>query len=373
MLRNYSERLHGREATRPDVTYTFGGAVVETTVEMPELENDPTKPREPKPDYSSVQVGMYYYDDGTFGTEPENKRIVGVVVIPAAATPDGYVRIAPMSGWSNSVAWSNITDIDDLKAAGVTTVVRSYPNTVKDGTIYESTQSIYQNILGENEVLFPYFYMEIPDEIVDKFNDDVVIKQSTLNPSLAVAYISDDDSGVLPVPYLQDGTINPDFVVEGTITADWTSADENMAALKEADSDNIFKCADKFSYGIGAGNWHVPTITELLFMYAKMKTIANAYTAAGFDNPFYKLTSDSSNFDGAVYLQSSSFIGQFDISVTDCNALRCVIEPDAGGYTEKFDIVDRYTSQFMVPLATITPDTKVTEPLEILEPEGPTR
>lgn len=46
MLRNYSERLHGREATRPDVTYTFGGAVVETTVEMPELENDPTKPRE---------------------------------------------------------------------------------------------------------------------------------------------------------------------------------------------------------------------------------------------------------------------------------------------------------------------------------------
>lgn len=46
MLRNYSERLHGREATRPDVTYTFGGTVVETTVEMPELENDPTKPRE---------------------------------------------------------------------------------------------------------------------------------------------------------------------------------------------------------------------------------------------------------------------------------------------------------------------------------------
>lgn len=46
MLRNYSERLHGREATRPDVTYTFGGTVVETTVEMPVLENDPTKPRE---------------------------------------------------------------------------------------------------------------------------------------------------------------------------------------------------------------------------------------------------------------------------------------------------------------------------------------
>ena len=45
MLRNYSERLHWREATKPDVTYTFGGSVVETPVEMPVLDYDPTQER----------------------------------------------------------------------------------------------------------------------------------------------------------------------------------------------------------------------------------------------------------------------------------------------------------------------------------------
>lgn len=76
MLRNYSERLHGREATRPDVTYTFGGAVVETTVEMPELENDPTKPRENKS--FELKPGLQ--------TEDEIKAYV----LSAANNIDGY-------------------------------------------------------------------------------------------------------------------------------------------------------------------------------------------------------------------------------------------------------------------------------------------
>ena len=369
MLRNYSERLHGREATRPDVTYTFGGAVVETTVEMPELENDPTKPREPKHDYSSVQVGMYYYEDGTFGTEPENKRIVGVVVIPAAATPDGYVRIAPMSGWLNNIPWSkDVTDTADLEAAGITTTVRSYPNTYKDGTIYESTQSVQQNTLNEGDATIPFLYVELPDEIVNEFKSNVTIKQSTLNPALYAPYYTDgmEANGLLPVPYLQDGTVNPDFVVEGTMTSDWTSADENMAVLKDANSNNIFKYTNGFSYGIGAGNWHIPTITELLFMYAKMKTIVNAYTAAGYDNPFYTLTGNSFN---NRYLWSSSFMGYRNTDNSSGFALSGCLDPYSGANASQVYVDDPYANPFGVPLATITPNTKVTEPLSV--PEGP--
>lgn len=76
MLRNYSERLHGREATRPDVTYTFNGSIVETTVEMPELENDPTKPRENKS--FELKPGLQ--------TEDEIKAYV----LSAANNIDGY-------------------------------------------------------------------------------------------------------------------------------------------------------------------------------------------------------------------------------------------------------------------------------------------
>lgn len=358
MLRNYSERLHGREATRPDVTYTFNSSVVETTVEMPVLENDPTKPREPKPDYSSIQVGMYYYDDGTFGSEVKSGHMVGVVVIPAAATPDGYVRIAPMSGWLSNLPWSkDVTDIADLEAVGITTIVRSYPNTYKDGTIYESTQSVQPNTLNKGGATFPFIYMELPDEIVNKFDSDITIKQSTLNPALYAPYHTDDiqADGLLPVPYLQDGTVNPDFVVEGTMTSDWTSADENMAVLKDANSNNIFKYTNGFSYGIGAGNWHIPTITELLFMYAKMKTIVNAYTAAGYDNPFYTLTSNSFNYR---YLWSSSFMGQYGTDNTSGYALYGYLYSNYGGGVTWSRVNAPDTGAFVIPLATITPKIK---------------
>lgn len=363
MLRNYSERLHGREATRPDVTYTFGGTVVETTVEMPVLENDPTKPREPKPDYSSVQVGMYYYDDGTFGTEVKNDHIVGVVVIPAAATPDGYVRIAPLEGSRTDIAWSDdIITISNLTAAGVTTEVRSFPNTIKDRTIYEASQGVYENTVGN--IKYPYFYIELPEEIENMFYDDYIKTPSVLNPSLTLVHPEDNSIGVIPVPYLQDGSVNPDFAVEGTMTADWTSSDENMEALKNTGSNNIFKFVSGFSSGIPAGEWHVPTITEVLFMYAKLKTIVNAYKAAGYDAPFYNIYEENGEFYG--YLWSGSYFGRYDSNDQNGRALDCCLSSDVSGDVASDGVGNDGGNNFGVPLATITPNTKVTE--EIFRP-----
>lgn len=361
MLRNYSERLHGREATRPDVTYTFGGAVVETTVEMPELENDPTKPREPKPDYSSIQVGMYYYDDGTFGSEVKSGHMVGVVVIPAAATPDGYVRIAPLSGWRTAIPWSDtiVGPNNDLEAAGVTTQVRSFPNTMKDETIYEAPQGIYEN--SGDDIKYPYFYVELPEDIETMFFSSWIKTPSVLNPALTVIHPNYDSTnyfGVIPVPYLQDGSVNPDFAVEGTMTADWTSSNENMEVLKNTGS-NIFKFTNEFNQGIAAGQWHVPTVTEVLFIYAKLKTIVNAYEAAGYTAPFYNINKEDGEFYGQLW--SGSYFGKYDSSSDDTGALLGCLSSSGGSYFDNGNTFSVQDDAFGVPLATITPDTKVTE------------
>lgn len=362
MLKYYSELTH-HSSPKLNKTITFGGEVVETTVEMPVLENDPTKPREPKPDYSSVQVGMYYYDDGTFGTEVKNDHIVGVVVIPAAATPDGYVRIAPLEGSRTGIAWSDdIITISNLTAAGVTTEVRSFPNTMKDGTIYEASQGVHENTVGN--VKYPYFYIELPEEIENMFSDDCIKTPSVLNPSLTLVHFEDDTIGVIPVPYLQDGSVNPDFAVEGTMTADWTSSDENMEALKNTGSNNIFKFVSGFSSGIPAGEWHVPTITEVLFMYAKLKTIVNAYKAAGYDAPFYNIYEENGEFYG--YLWSGSYFGRYNSNDQNGRALGGDLSSAEGGYVGSNYVRNDGASNFGVPLATITPNTKVTE--EIFRP-----
>lgn len=359
MLRNYSERLHVREATRPDVTYTFNGTVVETMVEMPELENDPTKPMEPKPDYSSAQVGMYYYDDGTFGTEVKSGHIVGVVVIPAAATPDGCVRIAPLSGLAAFIAWSDsIVKVNDLEAAGVTTQVRSFPNTMKDGTIYEASQGIYENTVENVKDI--RFYIELPEDIGDMFSDGLIKTPSVLNPALTLVHPGNNYSiGVIPAPYLQDGSVNPDFAVEGTMTADWTSSNENMEALKNTGSNNIFKFTNEFHRGIAAGQWHVPTITEVLFIYAKLKTIVNAYKAAGYPAPFYNIYEEDGRFYG--YLWSGSYFGKKTSRTTYGIAMCGYLSSDEGGGVLYNDVNKTLGSPLVVPLATITPNTKVSE------------
>lgn len=314
----------------------------------------------------SPKVGMYYYDDGTFGTEVKTGHIVGVVAIPAAATPDNKVRIIPLYGAVNNIRWGDIehSEIGELETASA----RAFPYVCKDGTVYETVQGVYQNTLG-GSYKYPLIYIEAPDEIKNLYGGESI--ESTLNPSLSIyAYnlseqISDGqfDECILPVPYLADGSINPNFAVDGTITNEWASSEANMEKMSHVNG--VFKYTNEFSNGIPAGGWHVPSITEVILMMGKMKTIVDAFAAAGVRSPFYYI--ENEEFYG--YVWSSSYFGKWDDSDTYGYALYGYVLFD-GTWGLDYGRVDDYDDYyFCLPVASVGNDTAVTAPLLTDYPE----
>lgn len=268
--------------------------------------------------YNSLRntVGTYVYSDLTLGVDPSpsGKTVIGVTVIPAFATPDGMARFMHINGFSKDNLDDELMFYPENSEDAVPDSIKnnlhgvSKAPYVNNGSTVTNTVQGITDTISASSVTSTQMHIEMPEKYLEHINS-AHLKPSAidgLNIYTSSPIGINDATYVLPSPYLADDSLNPNYRVAGTITADW-DAETNNQLLKNIKGTVFQKAAQFSTAGTNTGEWYVPTINELAFMWAKLDTICKAIEKAGGEARLHKEFSDG-DFDMiSFYLQSSTY------------------------------------------------------------------
>ena len=286
-------------------------------------------------DYKNIPGSIIYAEsDGTLkatSKEEWNSSLgtpVAVVVIPASHMRDGKCRgvslcnmsyVTPQTGTlgtgndnaetnGTNLMWGGlVTDVDGLtnydtvKTVGGTTDYGYFPSDLYKGmskfTIGDSTYDITTQ---------------------DSADDTEAAWWRTMN-NIGIGGVGDE---LLVIsPYSSDGSQNPAYLTEGQALADMdgkanTEALVNLSAIKDTYSGGAFKnieenypaafaCHLFSTVGTDQGDWYLPALGELGYLYTRIKRINESLEALGASAvQFGDLTKDGSSF--GYWCRSSS-------------------------------------------------------------------
>lgn len=257
-----------------------------------------------------IEVGTYVYADMSTGEDASRHDIIGVVVIPSGFAPDGKARMMPIDSFDSTMYSASYHFINNpFGLEGHTNelhAVTSYPYIDDENQdITDSIQGTATNTDGNPWFVYSWVELSAADKAGAGSNSTVVVSPN--NPNLC--YIQENgcpltsNRHILPEPYLADGSINPNYAVEDTFTADWDHS--NQTIVPTLCSSSLFEAANESEAG-GVTGWYVPTANEQAIMFAKFDTIKKAIEATGrtveypVDNGYYPLSSSFNQVIGNI-------------------------------------------------------------------------
>lgn len=207
---------------------------------------------------------VVYYNNGLkvtpLGKYSEDLGVaVGVITIPNNFLPDGKARMVALYGEYRPIVWNNTSYLDtDLTNYTMFPTSDDYGLTTHAGTLsYAFHPSNYETCTGE---------------------------VCATDPNLR--YHS-NCSNAVPSPYLADGTLNPDYIMEteGNNPVSYFDGRGNTYVLTNV-PDNIHKAANAACFATGDSNnpyiqWYLPSAGECGVSSVYLGTVENTIKALG--------------------------------------------------------------------------------------------
>lgn len=259
---------------------------------------------------------------------------IGVVVIPKSHMMDGKCRIMSLANMSYKTPETGTlvsTSNNAARTAGANLMWGVDSNEIGELTYYDKVVTI-DNTITSNYGYLPSDFWVGKSEIVMPNQGTYTVNPVLNSVDIETAWhgISEwgklTDKNMNPSPYLSDGTKNSLYFTEGQALSDMDGASNtdilvNLSAIKTQTSgefENIqenypaaMACHMYHTDGTNQGDWYLPAMGELGYLYVRANKINETLTALGSSVAVgYGLPTDwdrlgswlwnSSNFNGYI-------------------------------------------------------------------------
>ena len=294
----------------------------------------------PIPSPKDIVGSIAYYDGSTvkFALKDDYTSTmgtpIGVVVIPQSHMEDGKCRVMSLANMSYKtpetgtlVATSNA----DAQTAGANLMWGVYNNDIAELTNYDkvvtvdgATTADYGYLpsdwwVGKSDVVIPddgtYAFTPISNEV----DTETAWYGSEANENWETL----DDGKMCPSPYLSDGSKNPLYFTAGQALCDMNGKSNtnilvNLSAIKTQTSgafENVqanypaaMACRMYHTSGTNQGDWYLPAMGELGYLYARANKINETLVSLGSSAVGYGVPTDWDKL-GSWLWSSSEYSG----------------------------------------------------------------
>lgn len=302
----------------------------------------------PIPSPKDIVGSIAYYDGSTvkFALKDDYTSTmgtpIGVVVIPQSHMEDGKCRVMSLANMSYNTPETGTlaaTSNADAQTAGANLMWGVYNNDIAELTNYDKVVTV-DGATTESNGYLPSDWWVGKSEVV--IPDDGTYSANPVSNSVDVEtawHGIDDwdkltDSNMCPSPYLSDGSKNPLCFTAGQALCDMNGKSNtnilvNLSAIKTQTSgafENVqanypaaMACRMYHTSGTNQGDWYLPAMGELGYLYARAKKINETLTSLGSSAVGYGVPTDWDKL-GSWLWSSSEYSG---------NSSRCL---SYGGY-----------------------------------------
>ena len=294
----------------------------------------------PIPSPKDIVGSVAYYDGSTvkFALKEDYTSTmgtpIGVVVIPKSHMEDGKCRVMSLANMSYKTPETGTlvgTSNADAQTAGANLMWGVYNNDIAELTNYDkvvtvdgATTAEYGYLpsdwwVGKSEVVIPdngtYAFTPISNEV----DTETAWYGSEANKNWETL----TDSNMCPSPYLSDGSKNPLYFTAGQALCDMNGKSNtnilvNLSAIKTQTSgafENVqanypaaMACRMYHTSGTNQGDWYLPAMGELGYLYARAKKINETLTSLGSSAVGYGVPTDWDKL-GSWLWSSSEYSG----------------------------------------------------------------
>lgn len=270
---------------------------------------------------------------------------IGVVVIPQSHMDDGKCRVMSLANMSYKTPETGTlvgTSNADAQTAGANLMWGVYNNDIAELTNYDKVVTI-NGATTSNNGSIPSDWWVGKSEVV--FPDGTHTADPVSNTvDIETAWHGIDEWGALdensmcPSPYLSDGSRNPLYFTVGQALCDMdgksnTNVLVNLSAIKtqtsgefsniQANYPAAMACHMYHTSGTQQGDWYLPAMGELGYVYVRAKKINETLVSLGSSAVTYGVPTDwdklgsflwsSSEYSGnnSRELNSNSYVGSF--------------------------------------------------------------
>ena len=257
---------------------------------------------------------------------------IGVVVIPKSHMDDGKCRVMSLANMSYKTPETGTlvgTSNSDAQAAGANLMWGVYNNDIAELTNYNKVVTVNGETtaeygylpsdwwVGKSEVVIPgegtYTFTPINNEVDTEtawYGSEASGKVETLT-----------DENTCPSPYLSDGSRNPLYFTAGQALCDMdgksnTSILVNLSAIKTQTSGSFaniqanypaaMACHMYHTQGTNQGDWYLPAMGELGYLYVRTKKINETLESLGSSAVGYGVPTDWNNLGSWLWSSSES-------------------------------------------------------------------
>lgn len=236
---------------------------------------------------------------------------IGVVVIPKSHMEDGKCRIMSLANMSYKTPETGTlvgTNNSDARAAGANLMWGVTNNDIAELTNYDKVVTV------DGATTADYAYLP---------SDYYIGTEGAVNNEADIDTAWGTDTPQSPSPYLSDGSKNPLYFTAGQALCDMNGKSNtnilvNLSAIKTQTSgafENVqanypaaMACRMYHTSGTNQGDWYLPAMGELGYLYARAKKINETLTSLGSSAVGYGLP-DSYLSLGSWLWSSSEYSG----------------------------------------------------------------
>lgn len=225
--------------------------------------------------------------------DEEGYQVIGIIVIPASHTKNGKARMVPYNviPFGSGYKWytddgdeTNDVDIPELKKY-------EYLSAIANGEMLINGNLPKNQIEIDRDEIISYDNSTLASDYTHVFDAGWVDEDTELliNPYdtqthyiLNISY--DLETTCLPSPYLNDGSKNPIYhneyvvydgekVYNALANLDGKGSTKKIIDVFGTDLSAAGECYNFTTFGTKEGDWYLPTIGELGYLFARIKRI----------------------------------------------------------------------------------------------------
>ena len=293
----------------------------------------------PIPSPKDIVGSIAYYDGSTvkFALKDDYTSTmgtpIGVVVIPQSHMEDGKCRVMSLANMSYKTPETGTlvgTSNADANTAGANLMWGVYNNDIAELTNYDKVVTVDGATTADHGYL-PSDWWVGKSEVVIPDDKTYTANPVSNNVDVETAWHGIDDwdtltdSNMCPSPYLSDGSKNPLYFTAGQALCDMdgksnTNILVNLSAIKtqargpfenvQANYPAAMACHMYHTQGTNQGDWYLPAMGELGYLYARAKKINETLTSLGSSAVGYGVPTDWNKL-GSWLWSSSEYSGNY--------------------------------------------------------------
>lgn len=262
---------------------------------------------------------------------------IGVVVIPQSHMEDGKCRVMSLANMSYKTPETGTlvgTSNADAQTAGANLRwgVRNSGADIAELTNYKKVVTV-DGATTEGYGYLPSDWWVGKSEVVIPDDGPYTVNPISNSVDVETAWhgIDDWDSNMCPSPYLSDGSKNPLYFTAGQVLCDMNGKSNtnilvNLSAIKTQTSgafENIqanypaaMACHMYHTSGTQQGDWYLPAMGELGYLYVRANKINETLTSLGSSAVAYGVPTDRDVL-GSCLWGSSEYSSNDSRSLTD--------------------------------------------------------